>query len=349
MLAGAAQLQPESTTAEVLFVLASMCMYVMVWVALAKLLRNRSDVGWWVAVPMAWAGTLIIWFVVALITVGLNIPALMIPVVLGGGVWALFATRSKFEKISMADAVSVPETAHSPAKLVEVLSVAPAQDTVSAPVQASIESSAYTKRSVSDLTCLVQGMMADGMFVQAEADYLFLWLRDKREHLDQPPFNAIYRKLDEALADGVLDEDEAADISELFQRLVLNESDVLTYIDQPTPKLAKAKAPPQIQVKPKPKPKLKLEPKPEPKTKRAKSGRRGNVIDHILISYVDSIGFETEREVTVYSLDGYYLKGFCHLRDEFRTFRIDNIVGDVMRIETGELLSPEDWRQEVWI
>lgn len=34
----------------------------------------------------------------------------------------------------------------------------------------------------------------------------------------------------------------------------------------------------------------------------------------------------TQREVDLYQIDGGYIRGFCHLRNEERTFRIDRII-----------------------
>ena len=35
-----------------------------------------------------------------------------------------------------------------------------------------------------------------------------------------------------------------------------------------------------------------------------------------------------------------YIRGFCHLRNEYRTFRLDRIIGYITDIETGEILDP---------
>ncbi len=35
-----------------------------------------------------------------------------------------------------------------------------------------------------------------------------------------------------------------------------------------------------------------------------------------------------------------YIRGFCHLRNEYRTFRLDRIIGYITDIETGEMLDP---------
>ncbi|WP_335898885.1 hypothetical protein [Klebsiella variicola] len=60
----------------------------------------------------------------------------------------------------------------------------------------------------------------------------------------------------------------------------------------------------------------------------------------IMISYEDSLGALTERIVDVrkYNHHNEYFWGFCHLRKENRTFRIDR-VKSVVDVETGEIIS----------
>lgn len=78
-------------------------------------------------------------------------------------------------------------------------------------------------RSTDELIGLVRGLLADGMVVQQEAEFLARWLQDKREFLDHYPFNILHARLSEALVDGVLDDDEANDLADLFLRLSSNE------------------------------------------------------------------------------------------------------------------------------
>lgn len=191
-----------------------------------------------------------------------------------------------------------------------------------------------------DLMHLVKGMMADGVFVQEEADYLFRWLGENRDRLDQYPYNAIYLRLENALADGVLDEDEAADLGEFFTRLVTDPGIVdVVALRAATPEVRFVPAPPEPD----------HVPAAPARTVRRKSTRtrRGSVIDRVMIRYQDSLGLESEREVNVHSFDGDYLKGYCHLRRSVRTFRADRIVGDIVRVETGEVLTLKKWWGEV--
>ncbi|MCP1573640.1 NAD-dependent DNA ligase [Herbaspirillum rubrisubalbicans] len=58
-----------------------------------------------------------------------------------------------------------------------------------------------------------------------------------------------------------------------------------------------------------------------------------------------SDGGQTVREVDARGIDGTYLKGFCHLRQQIRTFRFDRIVGDITCLDTGEMMSPRAWKR----
>lgn len=60
-------------------------------------------------------------------------------------------------------------------------------------------------------------------------------------------------------------------------------------------------------------------------------------------AYQDSTGQRQERTVKVSSIseaEGLnYLEGYCHTRQDFRTFRTDRIHGSLVDIESGEILS----------
>ncbi|WP_312571392.1 WYL domain-containing protein [Stutzerimonas balearica] len=55
-------------------------------------------------------------------------------------------------------------------------------------------------------------------------------------------------------------------------------------------------------------------------------------------TYRDSAGDVTSRTVTLHSVTATHLKGECHDRGAERTFRVDRIIGDVVDLETGEIL-----------
>lgn len=80
--------------------------------------------------------------------------------------------------------------------------------------------------------------------------------------------------------------------------------------------------------------------KPE---RRAMRGRHG-VLATVEFTYLSDKGELTERRVDVTAVDGPYIQAFCHLRREERTFRLDRIQGDVIDINTGEVMTPRAWR-----
>ena len=81
----------------------------------------------------------------------------------------------------------------------------------------------------------------------------------------------------------------------------------------------------------------------------SKSPKQKTVLDTVHFTYKDIEGQITERTVDLYTgIKGPRFKGHCHLRDEERTFYFDRIQGDqIIRIETGEVLTLEDWRNEL--
>jgi hypothetical protein len=64
-----------------------------------------------------------------------------------------------------------------------------------------------------------------------------------------------------------------------------------------------------------------------------------------LILYQDIDDNVTSRKITIKKIQqegrAVYIKAYCHLRKENRTFRRDRIIGDITDTDTGEVLSPE--------
>lgn len=77
-----------------------------------------------------------------------------------------------------------------------------------------------------------------------------------------------------------------------------------------------------------------------PPTRAIRDGWR---IADVQFTYQDAEGELTARRVTVHSVDATYIKGECHERQAERTFRIDRVVGEVLDLDTGELLSARKW------
>lgn len=63
----------------------------------------------------------------------------------------------------------------------------------------------------------------------------------------------------------------------------------------------------------------------------------------VQFDYRNANGEETTRQVEVKQVRWDKFRGFCHHARAVRTFRIDRIQGDVVDLETGEVLDPEAW------
>ncbi len=68
--------------------------------------------------------------------------------------------------------------------------------------------------------------------------------------------------------------------------------------------------------------------------------RSGWSLGEVAFTYEDSAGDVTYRTVTVHSVTSTYLKGECQDRQAERTFKIERIIGDVVDLDTGEILRP---------
>ena len=69
-------------------------------------------------------------------------------------------------------------------------------------------------RQIDELIGLARGVACDGAVNQGEAEFLQKWLAANVEVSDQPVISTLYRRVNEILADGVMDTDEAADLLE---------------------------------------------------------------------------------------------------------------------------------------
>ncbi|MBH3356075.1 hypothetical protein I5Q19_20130 [Pseudomonas stutzeri] len=77
---------------------------------------------------------------------------------------------------------------------------------------------------------------------------------------------------------------------------------------------------------------------PDLTAKPGRAMRTGWSLGTVAFIYEDADGDITHRTVTIHSVDSTYLKGECHDRVAERTFRLDRIIGDVVNLETGEIL-----------
>lgn len=74
-------------------------------------------------------------------------------------------------------------------------------------------------KAVNSLLGLVEGIAIDAKINDAEIGFLQTWLEDHRINSASHPFNELFPAVEQAVADGVLTEDERADITWLCKRL----------------------------------------------------------------------------------------------------------------------------------
>ncbi|MGY8564622.1 BRCT domain-containing protein [Paracidovorax citrulli] len=80
-------------------------------------------------------------------------------------------------------------------------------------------SKARLDKAINALIGIVEGIAIDGHINNLELDYLNLWLAEHDEVRDQHPFNELVPVVTAAVADGILTEEEHADILWLCERL----------------------------------------------------------------------------------------------------------------------------------
>jgi hypothetical protein len=90
------------------------------------------------------------------------------------------------------------------------------------------------------------------------------------------------------------------------------------------------------------------EPTPTKPKKKFKP-KSSDGLDTIKFKYKDYEGNITERVVDFHTgKRGDIFKGFCHLREENRTFYYSRIAGmEVINVNTGEVMKPMEWRYSI--
>lgn len=86
-------------------------------------------------------------------------------------------------------------------------------------------------------------------------------------------------------------------------------------------------------------------PKTKAPVKTKTRGSSGRGLDTVRFDYRDVNGSPSSRRVVVHRVDDKHLEGFCLIRQEERTFRLDRVQGFIVSESTGEMLRPVDaWR-----
>lgn len=75
-----------------------------------------------------------------------------------------------------------------------------------------------SSRQIDELIGLARGLVADGAINQAEVEFLHKWLVANSGISDQPLMRVLFRRVDEILADGVVDEDEKTELLDTLNR-----------------------------------------------------------------------------------------------------------------------------------
>ncbi|WP_147318573.1 hypothetical protein [Cupriavidus oxalaticus] len=73
---------------------------------------------------------------------------------------------------------------------------------------------------------------------------------------------------------------------------------------------------------------------------------RTEIRDEIEFEYRDFEGAPSKRRVIVTEMAQEHFEGYCLLRKATRTFRYDRVDGLITRMDTGELLSCNEWRDQ---
>lgn len=86
------------------------------------------------------------------------------------------------------------------------------QDTNGQPVNRRFSAERLNDRKIDQLLGLCEGILADGTIVQREVEFLRAWVANNPEVQDKWPANVLFKRLEEALEDGVVDADEESDV-----------------------------------------------------------------------------------------------------------------------------------------
>jgi len=75
-----------------------------------------------------------------------------------------------------------------------------------------------TSRQIDELIGLARGLVADNHINQQEVEFLQKWLAANLHISGQPIVHTLYRRVDEILADGIVDDDEKAELLDTLNR-----------------------------------------------------------------------------------------------------------------------------------
>ncbi|SCD22813.1 NAD-dependent DNA ligase [Brucella inopinata] len=73
-------------------------------------------------------------------------------------------------------------------------------------------------RQIDELIGISRGLVADNQINQIEVEFLQKWLAANKSVSDNPLINRLYRRVNEILADGLVDDDEKAELLDTLNR-----------------------------------------------------------------------------------------------------------------------------------
>lgn len=80
-------------------------------------------------------------------------------------------------------------------------------------------SARVSERSVDELIGLCRGLLADGVIVQSEAEFLLKWMETNKADCMVWPMNMLYGRLSAMMEDGILSPSEETELIELLMKL----------------------------------------------------------------------------------------------------------------------------------
>ena len=80
-------------------------------------------------------------------------------------------------------------------------------------------SSNQEDRSVNELMGIARGITSDGTVNKREAEFIVKWLDNHASMVDRYPFNILFRRINDMLSDGIIDDDERVELFEMLQAM----------------------------------------------------------------------------------------------------------------------------------
>lgn len=90
------------------------------------------------------------------------------------------------------------------------------------------------ERDTAELLGIAKGLLADGIVVEQEAEYLRQWGTTHPEAISRFPVSLLFTRLNQFFRDGQVDDDERAELRDLLSKLVGGQISVTLGLDAPS-------------------------------------------------------------------------------------------------------------------